>query len=371
MNLSFSEEQGMLKKMAGDFLERECPKSFVREMAEDEKGYIPELWRKIADLGWLGLVFPEEYGGGGGSFFDLIILLEEMGRACFPGPFFSTVVLGGLSILTAGNEEQKRELLPKVGSGDLILTLALTEPSASFEEAAISTQATIEGENYIINGTKLFVSDAHVADNIICVARTRGGITLFLVDAKSPGINCTLLRTLGWDKQCEVVFNNVKVPRGNILGGEDHGWEVVEKILEYAAVAKCAEMLGGNETVLEMSVNYAKERVQFGKPIGSFQAIQHHCANMLVDTDACKYITYEAAWMISEGIPATMIASMAKAKVSEASHRVTLLGHQIFGGLGFCMDNDIHLYYRRAKTGALAYGNAAFHQKKVAKELLG
>ena len=371
MDLSFTEEQEMLRSAARDFLERECPKSFVREMAEDEKGYTPELWRKIADLGWLGLVFPEEYGGDGGSFLDLVILLHEMGRACFPGTFFSTVILGGLSILTAGNEEQKKELLPKIGNGDLMLTLALTEPSASFEEGAISTKAIIEGEDYILKGTKLFVSDAHVADNIICVAKTEHGVSLFLVDAKSPGISCTLLRTLGWDKQCEVVFNNVKVPRKNVLGKEDEGWDTVEKVLEYAAVAKCAEMAGGNEVALEMSVNYAKERVQFGKPIGSFQAIQHHCANMAIDVDACKYISYEAAWMISEGLPASMITSMAKAKVSEASYRITLLGHQIFGGLGYCMDNDMHLYYRRAKTGALAYGNAAFHQKKVAKELLG
>ncbi|MEE8471080.1 MAG: acyl-CoA dehydrogenase family protein, partial [Dehalococcoidia bacterium] len=224
MDLGLSEEQEMLKTTARDFLRKECPKQLVRQMDESDEGYSPELWRKMADMGWLGLPFPEEYGGGGGSFLDLAVLLEEMGYNILPGPFFSTLVLGGLSILAAGSEEQKKELLPRVASGDMILTLALTEPSARYDAASVRTKAVAQNGEYIINGTKLFVPDAHVADFILCVARTRegdnpeDGITIFLVDAGNPGVKCTVLKTLARDKQCEIVFDNARVPEENIVG---------------------------------------------------------------------------------------------------------------------------------------------------------
>jgi alkylation response protein AidB-like acyl-CoA dehydrogenase len=199
MDFALSEEQEMLKKMARDFLENECPKSLVREMEDDEKGYSPELWKKMADLGWMGLVLPEEHGGEGLTFLDLAVLIEEMGRALVPGPYLSTVVYCGLPILAAGTEEQKREFLPKIAKGDLILSLALTEPSASWEPSGIETRAVADGDDFVINGTKLFISDAHVADCLLCATRTRDsaegedGITLFLVDAKSQGISMTPL----------------------------------------------------------------------------------------------------------------------------------------------------------------------------------
>ena len=365
----------MLRTTTRDFLTNECPTSLVKEMAEDEKGYTPELWRKMAELGWMGLALPEEYDGMGMTFLDLAILLEEMGRACLPGPYFSTVVLGGFTILEAGSEEQKRELLPKISAGDMILTLALTEPSARYEPDAITLKATPKNGDYVLSGTKLFVENAHIADYIICVARTKegaspeDGITLFLVDAKSPGITTTLLKTIAGDKQCEVIFEDVTVPKNNILGEVDKGWEVVEKVLEKATVGLCAQMVGGAQAALEMSINYAKERVQFGRPIGSFQAIQHYCANMVTDVDGSKFITYEAAWKVSEGLPATMEISMAKAWVNEAYRRVTLLGHQIHGGIGFCMDHDMPLYFKRAKAAEPTFGDADFHREVVARQL--
>ena len=375
MDLGFTEEQEMLRTSARDFLTNECPKDLVRQMAEDEKGYTPELWRKMAELGWMGLAFPEEYDGMGMTFFDLIILLEEMGRACLPGPFFSTVVLGGLTILDAGTEEHKKELLTKIANGEIILTLALTEPSARYDPASITVKATPDGDDYVINGTKLFVENAHIADYMICVTRTKEGaspeegITLFLVDAKSPGIATTLLKTIAGDKLCELVFDNVRVPKKTILGELDKGWPVMEKILEKATVALCAQMVGGAEATLEMSVNYAKERVQFGRPIGTFQAIQHHCANMVTDVDGSKYIMYEAAWKVSEGLPATMEVSMAKAWVTEAYQRVTLLGHQIHGGIGFTEEHDMPLYFKRAKAAESTFGDADWHREVVAKQL--
>jgi len=376
MDLGFTEEQEMLRKTARDFLETECPTSLVKEMAEDEQGYTSGLWSKMAELGWMGLALPEEHDGMGMSFLDLAVLLEEMGRACLPGPFFSTVVLGGLTILEAGNEEQKKEFLPKIAAGETILTMALTEPSASYDPASITVKAVPDKDDYVISGTKLFVENAHIADYLICVTRTKDGagkgedgITLFLVDGKSPGIATTLLKTIAGDKQCEVTFDNVRVPQKNMLGERDKGWPVVAKILQKATVAKCAEMIGGAQAALDMSVAYAKERMQFGRPIGSFQAIQHHCANMVTDVDGSRFITYQAAWKVSEGLPAVMEVSMAKAWVSEAYRRVTQLGHQIHGGIGFCMDHDMPLYFKRAKAAEPTFGSADWHREIVAREL--
>lgn len=375
MELGLNEEQEMLKKSARDFLRGECPKQLVRQLDESDKGYSVELWRKMAELGWMGLVFPEKYGGSGRGFLDLAILLEEMGYNIVPGPFFSTVVLGGLSILTAGNEEQRMEFLPKIARGEVILSLALTEASAGYDAASVKAKTTARNGKYVIKGTKLFVLNANVADYILCVARTRrtknpeDGITVFLVDARSPGLKCTLLKTLARDKQCEVIFDDVTVSEKSVVGKRDEGWPIVKDILEKAAVAKCAEMVGGAQAALDMAVNYAKERMQFGRPIGSFQAIQHYCADMAMDVVGSRFVTYKAAWKVSEGLPAALDAAIAKAWVSEAYGRVALSAHQIFGAIGFTMDHDIHLYYRQAKAGEMIFGGADFHRAVVAREL--
>lgn len=375
MDLGLSEPQEMLRKMARDFLSTECPKQLVREMEEDEKGYSPELWQKMAELGWQGLPFPEEYGGGEGTFLDLAVLLEEMGRACLPGPFFSTVVLGGLTILDVGSQEQKQEFLSQIASGERIMTLALTESSASYDANGIAVEATANKGQYVINGTKLFVPDAHIADWMICVARTRKeempeeGITLFLVKSGKQGMVCNLLPSLARDKQCEVVFDNFRAPKENILGEADQGWTEVNRVLQRAAVAKSIEVVGGAQQVLEMTVNYAKERVQFDRPIGSFQAIQHHCANMAVDVDTARLLAYQAAWKLSEGLPCALEVAMAKAWASEACRRVASLGHQVHGAIGFTLDHDMQLYSRRAKAAEVAFGDADFHREKLAREL--
>jgi alkylation response protein AidB-like acyl-CoA dehydrogenase len=375
MDLALSERQEMLKTTAREFLDKECPRSYVREMEADEKGYSPQLWKKIAGLGWLGLPFPEEYGGSDGSFFDLAVLLEEMGRACLPGPFFSTVVLSGLLLLDGANRAQKAELLPKIASGDLIVTLALTEPSNTYEPSGVALKASPEGPGFVLSGTKLFVSDAHIADYIICVARTKdtatkgNGITLFLVDSGSAGLSTTLLNTIGGDKQSEVIFDKVKVSRDNIIGELDKGWPVIERTIERAAVGKCAEMVGGGQQVIEMVVSHAKERQQFGHPIGSFQAIQFHCASMLTDVDISRYLTCEAAWKLAEGLPHSMEVAIAKAGVGDAYHRVVALGHQVIAGVGYKEDHDMHLYFNRAKAAELLFGRADFYREKIALEL--
>ena len=365
----------MLRTTARDFLSKECPKSMVKEMAQDERGYTTGLWQKIADLGWPGLVFPEKYGGSGGNFLDLVVLIEEMGRACLPGPFFSTVVLGGLFILNAGTEEQKQELLSKVTRGEIMLTLALTEPTASYDADAVKVEAIADNSDYIINGTKLFISDAHIADYLVCIARTgresapEKGITAFLVDGKSPGISYTLLKTIAGDKLWEVAFDNVQVPGKNIVGGLNQGWPLVAKTIQQATVAKCAEMVGGAQQVLEMSADYTKERIVFGRQLGSFPVIQHHIANMMIDVDSCRYLTYEAAWKLSEGLPCDMETHMAKAWASEAYQRVVALGQQVFGGVGFIQDHDMPLYFRRAKAAESIFGGSHYHREWVAREI--
>jgi alkylation response protein AidB-like acyl-CoA dehydrogenase len=372
MKLTLTEEQEMLKKAARDFLADKCQEKFIKQMEESETGYSRELWQEMAELGWMGLVFPEKYGGGDMNFLDLAVLLEEMGRACLPSPFFSTVVLGGLPILNLGNEEQKQEYLPKLIRGEKIFTLALTEPGYHhYDASSVKFEATPAGNNYIINGTKLFVSDAHIADYLLCVAKTKpkGEIAIFLADAKNPRINYTVLKTIASDKLCEVVFDQMPVPKANILGRLNQGWEAVQKIIERAAVGKCCEMVGNIQRVLEMTVDYAKERKQFDHPIGTLQIIQHYCADMAIDIDGARFSTYQAAWMLSEGLPCTKEVAIAKAWTSQASQRVVALAHQIHGAIGVTIEHDLHYYTRRAKAAELAFGDANFYREVVAKEM--
>ena len=375
MNLALTEEQEMLKKMAHDFLTDKLPKKVVKEIEESETGSLPELWREMAGLGWMGLVFPEKYGGSGMNFLDLAVLLEEMGKACLPGPYFSTVILGGLTIADIGSEEQKKEYLPKIASGEKILTLALTEPSARYDAAAIQTKATADKDGYVLNGTKLFVPDAHIADYLLVVARTdekakaEKGITLFIVAGKSPGITSKVLKTIANDKLCEVVFDKVKVPKGNILGELNQGWAEVQKIIQRAAVAKCCEMVGCIQQALDMTVSYAKERKQYDRPIGSFQVIQHYCADMATDVDGTRLSTYQAAWMLSEGLSCTKEVAIAKAWAGEACQRVMALAHQIHGAIGVTIDHDLQYYTRRAKAAEVSFGDASFYREIVAQEI--
>ena len=375
MNLDFTEEQLMLREAARDFLVKKFPKKVVREFEESETGYSPEIWKEIAELGWMGLVFPEKYGGAGMTFLDLAVLLEEMGRACLPGPFFSTVVLGALPVLDFGNEDQKQRYLPRIARGELIFTLALTEDNARYDVGGIRVNAVEDRDEYVVNGVKLFVPDAHVADYMVCVARTgisdnpEDGITMFIIDMKSPGIKCTLLKTIANDKLCEVVLENVRVSKKDILGEPDRAWGQVERIIDRAAAAKCCDMAGSLQQVFEMTLAYAKDRVAFGQPIGSFQAVQHHCANMAIDVNGTMLSAYQAAWKISEGLPCEWEVAVAKAWASAACPRVIALAHQIHGAIGTTMDHDLHYYTRRTKAAESAFGDTDYYQWKVAREI--
>jgi len=373
MELGLNEAQQMLKNSAQEFLNAECPTEFVREMELDEKGYTQEIWSKIAEQGWLGLIIPEEYGGVELEFQDLAILLEEMGRYMLPGPYFSTVVLGGMTITDAGTADQKQEYLPRIAEGQIIVTLGLTEPTARLDAEGIEFSAEKNTAGFILNGTKLFVLNAHISDYIIVVARTgtnKNDISLFTVPMETTGIQQTLLQTIASDRQSEVHFDNVQVPETALLGTINTGWKTIEKVLQWGAIGKCSEMSGGGQKVLEMTVEYAKQRTQFGRPIGTFQAIQHHCANMAVDVEGSKFITHQAAWRLSQGLPADKEVSMAKAWVSDAYRRVCALGHQTHGAIGFTKEHDMQLYSRRAKAAEIIFGDTDFHLEKVS-ELIG
>jgi alkylation response protein AidB-like acyl-CoA dehydrogenase len=298
--------------------------------------------------------------------------LEEFGRALVPGPFVSTVVQVGLPLLWAGDEQQRRTYLPRLAQGELIGSMAWLEPSATSHPAGVETLATRQGERYILNGTKLCVPYAHVAEYLLTVARTdtsaspHESLTLLLVDAGSPGVTIEKLGTIADDHQCEVVFTDVAVPRSQVVGAPGQGWSIVERVLQYGAVAKCAEMVGIAQQAFDISLNYAKTRVQFGRPIGSFQAIKHKLANMVLDVDGSRYITYHAAWLLSEGLPASREIAVAKAWTNEACRRVVREGQQVHGGIGYTKEYDLQLYTRRGKAAEIAFDDSDVHRETVA-----
>jgi alkylation response protein AidB-like acyl-CoA dehydrogenase len=278
--------------------------------------------------------------------------------------------------MEAGTQHQMREYLSKVASGDIKLTLAYTEPGYTrYDPFLVEVTASADGRDYLIKGTKLFVSDAQVADHMICVARTKedkrspDGISLFIINTKSAGMKRRAIKTIAGDKQYEVVFDSVKVPRENLLGELHKGGKHLEKVLQKAVLCKCAEMLGGAQKVLEMASAYAKEREQFGKPIGSFQAVQHHCANMLIDVEGSRYITCKVAWMLGKGIPCAKEVAAAKAWVGDSFKRVVGLGHQVLGATGYIVEHDMPIYSRRAKIAEMAFGDSNYCRQVVAREL--
>lgn len=373
MDFGLNEQQEMMQTLARDFLASEYPDKVLKAMVRDEKGFTPELWQKMAATNLTGLAIPEKYGGVG-DFLDLTIVLEEMGRVCFLSPFFATVVLGASAVMEAGSDEQKQKFLQGIAEGKIIMTLALTEPSAKYTADAVQAKAERRGSDYIINGTKLFVPDAHAAYYIICAARTgegkdpRDGITLFIVDINTPGITIKPLKTIAGDKQSEVTFDNVRVSQDNILGGVNKGWQYVEKVVQRANVARCAEMVGMVQQVLKMTLDYAKERVAFGHPIGAFQSLQHRCADMLIDVDGSRFATYQAAWRINEGLKADREVAIAKAWVSQACRRVMNSAHQVHGAIGFSEDHILHYYTKRVRAYEFSFGGVDFQLDKLAEQ---
>jgi alkylation response protein AidB-like acyl-CoA dehydrogenase len=366
MDLGLSEEQELLRNSARDFLEKECPEEHVRAMEEDEKGYSPELWKKMAELGWHGLMIPEEYGGSGFSFLDLCVLVEEFGRALVPGPFIPNQVCTA-GLMLAGSDAQKQKYLPGIADGSAIHTYALTEPSGRWDAGGITMKAEADGSGLKLNGTKMFVPDANVADYLqVIVRKADDSFVACIVPRDQAGISVTVLKTIASDRQAEVVFKDVKVAAEDIVTIGDKA----ARITNMATSLECAYLVGLAQRDFEISVNYAKERVQFGRPIGSFQAIQHKAADMVTDVDGMRFIMYKAAWATSENEDSQdMDVAMAKAWCSDASRRVVAHGQQIHGGIGFTKDYIIQLFFRRQKRAELFWGDGDFHRERVAQML--
>ncbi len=335
MNFAFSEEQEELRKVVKDFLNAKSDEATVRELMETEDGYDPAVWTQMAEqMGLQGLIIPEEYGGSGYSFVELIVVLEEMGRRLICAPYFSTVVLAAETLLQSGDDSAKSEYLPGIADGSTIATLAYTEQNGKWDESAVTMIATPDGDSWKLTGEKLYVLDGHIANLIITAARTDAGISLFAVDGDAPGLTRTSLSTMDQTrKQARLEYADVS---GKLIGTDGGGWDILERVLDLAAVALAAEQVGGGQEVLEMAVQYAKDRVQFGRPIGSFQAIKHKCADMLLEVESAKSAAYYAGWCASElndELPS--VASLAKAYCSEAYFHAAAENIQIHGGIGF------------------------------------
>ena len=384
MDFGLSEPQEMLRRTARDFLESECPTTVVRELEASERGYSPELWRKMADLGWLGILLPSQYEGADGTLIDQVVIAQEMGRVLLPSPVLTSTVLSGQVLLNAGSEEQKARLLPQMARGAVIVTLALAEPGGWLDGAS-EVRAVADGKDYIINGTKLFVPYAQVADHLLCVTRTsdhihpetssahqsedQRGVTLFLVDAQAPGVVIKPLESTAGYKQHEVRFQDVRVPTENMVGKLDLGGGPLAQAIELGTVVQCAEMLGRAEKVLEMVVEYSKARVAFGRPIGSFQAVQHRCVNLRVAVDGARLVTYQAAWKLAEGLPCSEDVSMAKAVAGSASRLATENGHSVFAGIAFTVEHDMQLYSMRSNIDEANLGDTDYHLSKVSEQM--
>ncbi|MBW1708979.1 MAG: acyl-CoA/acyl-ACP dehydrogenase [Deltaproteobacteria bacterium] len=371
MNLDFTSEQDMLRDTVSRFLANECPYDRVKELEETAEGYSPELWQKMAELGWLGLLFPEEYEGYEGQFIDMIIIQEEIGKAVFPNPLFSTVIQCGSIILEGGSEEQKKELLGQIAEGSLIMALAQYEEDGSYLSSGIKMPAEADGDRYILNGTKMFVMDANISDKLIVAANIKDkGLSLLLVDAKDTGITITKIPTIGKDNTCEVIFKDVRVAKENIIGSPGNGLEILEKINAKAAVAKAAEMVGSCKACIDITIDYAKQREQYGKPIGGFQVIQHYMANMLLAYDTSYNYLYRVACMVDEGEDFTAEASALKACLNENYKFVSERAVQIHGGIGTTREGDIGLFYRKAKSCEYICGDTDFHYENLIDKIL-
>ena len=369
MNFAFSEEQEELRRFVRQFLEDKSPESAVREQMDTEKGYDDAVWNQMAEqLGLQGLIIPEEYGGSGFSYVELIVVLEEMGRALLCAPFFSSVVLAGNALIHSGDEEAKDALLPGIAAGETVAALAFTEENGRWDESGITVEADSDSDGWSISGTKMFVVDGHTADVVLVAARTSGGVSLFWCPSDAEGLTRTALSTMDQTrKQARLDFDNTPV---TLIGTEGGGWAVLERVLDLAAVALAAEQVGGAQMCLDMSVQYAKDRVQFGRPIGSFQAIKHKCADMLLEVESAKSAAYYAGWCASElndELPS--VASLAKAYCSEAYFHASAENIQIHGGIGFTWEHPAHLYFKRAKSSELLFGDPTYHRELLAQRI--
>ena len=372
MDLALTESQQLLKQTVRNFMEREAPKEAIIALQRSEAGCDAELWSTAAELGWLGMLIPEAYGGNEGSLTDAAVLYEELGRGPLPGPFFSSGVLGALTVLEAASEEQRRRILPSVAAGRQVLTLAIAEPERSWGPRGIALRPDRRGETFLLDGTKLFVSDAVAATHLIVAVRTGSGeeeISLLLVDKQTAGVSVrNLPGFLGW--QAEARFDHVAVPAENLLGGQEHqGWLALERALERALPILCAYAVGGCQAVYEMSVRYSQSRMQFGVPIGRFQRVQDHIIRLVNHLDAARWTTYEALWKLDSGYPARAGVHLAKAVASEAYIEACNAAHEVHAGIGSAEEYGLTPHTQMSRTLFHYLGDPKWHKRRMAGAL--
>jgi alkylation response protein AidB-like acyl-CoA dehydrogenase len=369
MNFAFSEEQEELRRTVRQFLDQKSPETEVRRLMETDQGYDDAVWKQMGEqLGLQGLAIPEEFGGSGYGYIELIVVLEEMGRRLLCAPYFSTVVLATNALLHSGDDAAKKEHLPGIASGETIAALAFTEENGRWDSDGVTATATKAGDGWTITGTKSYVLDGHVADLLIVAARTGAGVSLFAVPSDATGLTRTLLTTMDQTRK-QAKLELVSTP-ATLVGTDGGGWAVLDRVLDLAAVALAAEQVGGAQFVLDMAVQYAKDRIQFGRPIGSFQAIKHKCADMLLEVESAKSAAYYAGWCAAElndELPS--VAALSKAYCSEAYFHATSENIQIHGGIGFTWEHPAHLYFKRAKSSELLFGDPAYWRELLAQRI--
>lgn len=375
MDVLLNDEEKMMRETARTFLEGECTPALVRAMEKDPEGYSPELWKKAAGLGWQGMALPEQYGGLDMPLVYLGLVLEEVGRAVAPLPLHSTLV-AALTVAKDGTEAQCKAVLPGVASGDIIMTWAFQEADARLLPEAVKADAVADGNDFVINGTKLFVDNFAIAGQCVVACRTapasknNAGLSLFLVDTKAKGITETPLVTLAKDRQSEVAFRNMRVPKANLIGELNQGWPIIERMLDRGAALLCAQTAGATRKIAEMAIEYAKFRVAFGQPIGAFQSVGHMCADMIIGIDGVGLLTYEALWRMDEGLPAKVETSQAKAFSNDKCLAAARNAQIIHGAIGFMMEFDTQLWYRRITAWTMRLGTSYEHRARVSSALL-
>ena len=375
MNVLPSEEELMVKNAAREFLEAECPPSLARAIEQDERGYSVALWEKMAALGWFGISLPEAYGGGGLPVTYLGLILEECGRAIAPVPLHSTAT-AALAVASHGTPAQQADILPRVARGDLIMTWAAQEQDPRLRPDAIQCRGEVDGDALVITGVKHFVDNFAAAELVVMAVRTaapsaeHAGITLVIVPTRAAGISETRLTTLAKDSQSKLTLDGVRVPLSNVIGEIHRGWPAASAMLDTGAALLCAQIIGAARKDAEMAIEYAKNRVAFGRPIAGFQSIQHLCADMIVWVDGAQLLTYEALWKLDAGLPYGVEVSQAKAFTNDKCQAAVRSSQQIHGGIGFMMEFDLHLWYRRVTAWTMRLGTSFEHRARVARALL-
>lgn len=369
MEFELNETQKLFQRSARELFAQECPPTLVREMIEKNQPYSDTVWSKLVDQGWTGLIFSEDDGGLGLGMVEMAVAFEEMGRALVPGAFLSTLALAGSLIDKACSQDYRRSHIQAICDGASKATVALLEKGASWNPDAVKLAASRAESGFKLNGTKLFVSDASVSDYIITVARSGSDFILAFVDAKAPGVSVSPMPAIDSTRHLYAVeYQDVLVPGDDVIADDRKSRAALAYAIDVATLALSAEMVGGMQWLLDASVEYAKTRKQFGKPIGQFQAVQHHCANMLLMTESARSAVYYAAWVMSNDPKEAPVAvSMAKAYASDSYREIGNLAIQVHGGIGFTWDENVHFYYKRAKASELMFGDATYHRERVAR----